>query len=85
LLWLFPLLFLFPSPVLFLFLVLFPVLFLFPFPFLFPYRERMFIICWVINRSVCPHNSVDGLVCDRIALKVRQDNVVEFVNVLLDR
>jgi hypothetical protein len=64
---------------------LFPVPFLFLPPFLFPYRERMFKICWVINRSICPHNSVDGLVCDLIALKVRQDNVVEFVDVLLDR
>jgi hypothetical protein len=58
---------------------------MFPVPFLFPYRERMFKICWVINRSICPHNSVDGLVCDRIALRVRQDNVVEFVDILLDR
>jgi hypothetical protein len=64
---------------------LFPFPSLFPVPFLFPYRERILKICWVIHRSICPHNSVDGLVCDRIALKVRQENVVEFVDVLLDR
>jgi hypothetical protein len=52
------------------------------FPFLFPVLSPLlFPVPFVINRFICFRSSVDGRVCDCVALDVRVDDIVQLVDV----